>query len=130
MKDDTFTIMVIEDEDFISGMISRSLKEEGYEVIITSDLKSSLIVLDTGAIDLVISDVMLPYTGGLDVLEYIRDHEEISHTPVILVTGIDKDVLETSSVQANAILPKPFDMNELIDKVAELLEKNKTPYNS
>lgn len=123
MNNDAFTILLIEDEDFISNMISRSLKEEGYQVITTSDLKSSLIVLDTGAIDLVISDVMLPYTGGLDIVEYIRDHEELEETPIILVTGMDKDVLESSSVRANAILPKPFEMVELIDKVEELLAK-------
>ena len=123
MNDDAFTILVIEDEDFISNMIARSLKEEGYQVIATSDLKSSLIVLDTGAIDLVISDVMLPYTGGLDVVEYIREHEELEETPIILVTGMDKDVLESSSVRANAILSKPFEMNDLVDKVGELLGK-------
>lgn len=123
MNDDAFTVLVIEDEDFISNMISRSLKEEGYQVIVTSDLKSSLIVLDTGAIDLVISDVMLPFTGGLDVVDYIREHDDIMATPVILVTGMDKDVLEASSVRANFILPKPFDMNDLVDKVDELLGK-------
>ncbi|PBQ32398.1 hypothetical protein CNR22_11660 [Sphingobacteriaceae bacterium] len=123
MNDDALTVLVIEDEDFISSMISRSLKEEGYHVIVTSDLKSSLIVLDSGAIDLVISDVMLPFTGGLDIVDYIRDHEELEETPIILVTGMDKDVLETSSLRANAILGKPFDMIELIDKVDELLGK-------
>lgn len=129
MNDDAFTILVIEDEDFISSMISRSLKEEGYQVIVTSDLKSSLIVLDSGAIDLVISDVMLPFTGGLDIVEYIRDHEELEETPIILVTGMDKDVLEASSLRANAILSKPFDMIDLIDRVDQLLGKTEQEQN-
>ena len=123
MNDEASTILVIEDEEFISHMISKSLKEEGYQVIGTSDLKSSLIVLDTGAIDLVISDVMLPFTGGLDIVDYIRDHKELAQTPIILVTGMDQDVIATSTIRANAILPKPFDMNDLIDKVGELLGK-------
>jgi DNA-binding response OmpR family regulator len=129
MNDDALTVLVIEDEDFISSMISRSLKEEGYQVIVTSDLKSSLIVLDSGAIDLVISDVMLPFTGGLDIVDYIRDHDELEETPIILVTGMDKDVLETSSLRANAILSKPFDMIALIDKVDELLGKTEKEEN-
>lgn len=123
MKDTALTILIIEDEDFISGIIARSLKEEGYQVIVTSDAKSSLVVLDTGAVSLVISDVMLPYTGGLDIVEYIREKKSIANTPVILVTGMDKDVLETSAVKVDAILPKPFDMNELVDKVNSLLGK-------
>jgi len=123
MNDDALTLLVIEDEDFISSLVARSLKEEGYNVIITSDFKSSLIVLDTEAIDLVISDVMLPYTGGLDIVDYIRAHENIENTPIILVTGMDTDVLESSNIRANAILPKPFEMVELIEKVNELLGK-------
>lgn len=123
MNDDALTLLVIEDEDFISSLVARSLKEEGYNVIITSDFKSSLIVLDTEAIDLVISDVMLPYTGGLDIVDYIRDHKNIENTPIILVTGMDMDVLESSNIRANAILPKPFEMIGLIEKVNELLGK-------
>lgn len=124
MNDNALTVLVIEDEDFVSHMISKSLKEEGYQVICTSDLKSSLIVLDTGAIDLVISDVMLPFTGGLDILDYIREHEELEATPIILVTGMDQDVIATSSIRANAVLTKPFDMNDLMDKVNGLLQKS------
>ncbi|MCW3086582.1 MAG: histidine kinase [Bacteroidetes bacterium] len=122
MEDYSRTILVIEDEDFISGMVARSLKDEGYHVIITSDLKSSLLVLDTEKINLVISDVMLPFSGGLDILDYVKDHKNISETPVILVTGMDKDVLQASTVRANAILTKPFEMNALIDLVNALLE--------
>ena len=122
MEDYSRTILVIEDEDFISGMVARSLKDEGYHVIITSDLKSSLIVLDTEKINLVISDVMLPFSGGLDILDYVKDHKTISETPVILVTGMDKDVLQASTVRANAILTKPFEMNALVDLVNALLE--------
>ena len=123
MNDEALTILVIEDEDFISSIIARSLKDEGDHVIITSDFKSSLIVIDTEAIDLVISDVMLPFTGGLDIVEYVREHENIESTPVILVTGMDIDVLKASNIRANAILSKPFEMIDLIDKVNEMLGK-------
>ncbi len=123
INDDAKTILVIEDEDFISGMVAASLKEEGHHVIITSDLKSSFIVLDTEAIDLVISDVMLPFAGGLDVVEYIRGHKTIAHTPIILVTGMDKDVLGATEVKVSAILTKPFEMIDLVDRVNTLLEQ-------
>lgn len=123
INDDAKTILVIEDEDFISGMVAASLKEEGYHVIITSDLKSSFIVLDTEAIDLVVSDVMLPFAGGLDVVEYIRGHKTISRTPIILVTGMDKDVLAATEVKVSAILPKPFEMIDLVDRVNALMDK-------
>ena len=123
MKDSQKTILVIEDEDFISGLIAKSLREEGYDVIITSDYNSSIKVIDSLAIDLIISDVMLPYTGGLDIAEYVRNESKNKDVPVILVTGMDKDVISTTAVKVTAILSKPFDMLQLIDLVNENLKK-------
>ncbi|MBL7911387.1 MAG: response regulator [Bacteroidia bacterium] len=117
------TILVIEDEDFISGLIAKSLKEEGYAVIVTSDYKSSIKVIDSMTIDLIISDVMLPYTGGLDIAEYVKKESKNKDIPVILVTGMDKDVLSTTAIKVTAILSKPFDMLQLVDLVNGSLNK-------
>lgn len=117
------TILVIEDEDFISGLIAKSLREEGYDVIITSDYKSSIKVIDSMTIDLIISDVMLPYTGGLDIAEYVKNASKNKDIPVILVTGMDKDVLSTTAIKVTAILSKPFDMLQLVDLVNDNLKK-------
>ncbi len=123
MKNSQKTILVIEDEDFISGLIAKSLREEGYGVIVTSDYKSSIKVIDSMSIDLIISDVMLPYTGGLDIAEYVKNESQNKGVPVILVTGMDKDVLSTTAINVTAILSKPFDMLQLIDLVNDSLKK-------
>ncbi len=119
----TKTILVIEDEDFISGLIAKSLREEGYGVIVTSDFDSSIKVIDSVDLDMIISDVMLPYTGGLDIAEYVRNESGKKDTPVILVTGMDKDVLTTTDIKVTAILSKPFDMLQLVDLVNGKLRK-------
>jgi DNA-binding response OmpR family regulator len=121
MKKENPLVLVIEDEEFISGLIAASLKDEGYSVIVASDYNNALKILDTGSVALVISDVMLPFTGGIELVEYIREHKKIKDTPVVLVTGIDADVLQASKVQANIILPKPFDMLDLVDEVNKLM---------
>lgn len=123
MQENALTVLVIEDEDFISGLISKSLKEEGYSVIVTSDYQSSIKILATGIIHLVISDVMLPYTGGLDILDYVRADKKLAAMPVILVTGMDPDVLASSAIKPDALLPKPFEMAELMDLVNQFLGK-------
>ena len=115
MKNISKTVLVIEDEDFISGLIARSLREEGYNVIATSDYKESIKVIDSMDLDLIVSDVMLPYTGGLDIAEYVKNAARNKDIPIILVTGMDKDVLSTTQIQVNAILSKPFDMLQLVD---------------
>src|SRR4051812_29543581 len=103
------TILVVEDEDFISGLIARALKKEGYNVIITSDYTTSIRVINNSGIDLIVSDVMLPFTGGLEILEHVKNSDTLKNIPVILVTGMDKDILFSSKVKAEAILLKPFD---------------------
>ncbi|MCE3226421.1 MAG: PhoP family transcriptional regulator [Bacteroidetes bacterium] len=108
------TVLVIEDEDFISSLIARALKKEGYSVVVTSDFASSIKIIDSSAIDLVISDVMLPFTGGMEIVEHVKGNPRLQHIPIILVTGMDKDILYASKVKAEAILSKPFDMNQLV----------------
>lgn len=110
----TKTILVIDDEEDIATAISRSLKREGYSVIITSDYKTSIKVIANSEIDLIISDVMLPFTGGFDIVEYVKNDSVLKDTPVILVTGMDKDILYSSSIKADAVVSKPFDMDRLI----------------
>ena len=110
----TKTVLVIDDEEDIATAISRSLKREGYSVIITSDYKTSIKVIANSKIDLIISDVMLPYTGGFDIVEYVKNNDTLKNTPVILVTGMDKDILYSSSIKADAVVSKPFDMDRLI----------------
>jgi DNA-binding response OmpR family regulator len=110
----TKTVLVIDDEEVIATAISRALKKEGYSVIITSDYKTSIKVIANSEIDLIISDVMLPYTGGFDIVDYVKNNEELKHTPVILVTGMDRDILYSSSIKADAVVSKPFDMERLI----------------
>jgi DNA-binding response OmpR family regulator len=120
------TVLVVEDEDFISGLIARALKKEGHSVIITSDYATSIRVINSSGIDLVVSDVMLPFTGGLEILEHIKNSEKLKHIPVILVTGMDKDILFSSTVKAEAILLKPFDMGELVSAVNTHLHKRQS----
>jgi DNA-binding response OmpR family regulator len=110
----TKTVLVIDDEEVIATAIARSLKKEGYSVIITSDYKTSIKVIANSEIDLIISDVMLPYTGGFDIVDYVKNNETLKDTPVILVTGMDRDILYSSSIKADAVVSKPFDMERLI----------------
>ncbi|MES2691237.1 MAG: response regulator [Bacteroidota bacterium] len=111
------TILVVDDEDFIATSIAKALKKQGYSVILTSDFASSIKVINSGEIDLVVSDVMLPFTGGIDIAEHIKTSSKLKHIPVILVTGMDRLILEGSHVQADEIITKPFEMVKLVESV-------------
>lgn len=108
------TVLVIEDEEFISNSIAKALKKEGYGVVTTSDYSTSINIIEGARIDLVISDVMLPYAGGIDIVEHIKNSPQLRHIPILLVTGMDKDILYSSKIPADAIVSKPFDMAQLV----------------
>ena len=111
------TILVIEDEEFISNLMAHILRREGYNVLLASDFKTSINIIDTSPLDIIITDVMMPYTGGLEILEYVKGHESQKNVPVILVTGMDKEILFSSKIRAEAILTKPFDVSQLLTLV-------------
>lgn len=119
---DTKTILVIDDEDFIATLISRALKREGFSVLVAGDYSSSVKIIESYKIDLVISDVMLPYSGGLELLAHIKSSSNLQHIPVILVTGMDKSALPEEHLKAEAVLGKPFDMLTLINLVKNTLQ--------
>lgn len=117
------TILVIDDEDNISNAIAKALKKEGFGVITASNYKTAINIIDNSTLDLIISDVMMPYTGGFDIVEYVKENPKLKHLPVILVTGMDKDILYSSSIQANAIVQKPFDIAQLMALVKNNLKQ-------
>ena len=110
-------ILVVDDEENISKFICKSLKKEGHSVLSAYDYDSAINRINRSSVDLIISDVMMPYSGGFDIVDYIKSNERLKNIPVILVTGMDKDILDSSTSKANAVLSKPFEMSQLIELV-------------
>jgi two-component system, OmpR family, phosphate regulon response regulator PhoB len=119
------TVLIIEDDEFIRNLLAHVLQKEGYNVLLAGDFRSSIKIIDSSPLDMIISDVMLPYTGGLEILEYIKSNEHQKHIPVILVTAMDKDVLNCSHIKAEAIVTKPFDTGHLLDVVKNNINRSK-----
>ncbi len=117
------TILVVDDEDVIVSIISKSLKKEGYHIVTANDHKSALHLTQKTSVDLVVSDVMMPHTGGFELVELLKENPGTRRIPVILVTGMDRDIIDASHVQADAIILKPFDMELLIHTIRAQLNR-------
>ncbi len=116
-------ILVIEDEKFILDSMAKALRGEGYTVITAEDQETAMDYIATKKLDMVISDVMLPYAGGFDIVDHIRKDEAKKHMPIILVTGMDQDVLKTTRTQADITLTKPFSSLQLTTLVNKFLHQ-------
>lgn len=120
-------ILVVDDNADMRGYITHLLTPS-YQVITASDGEQAWRVLENQAIDLVLSDVMMPRLDGLDLTTRLKQSPLFAHLPVILVTargGSDASV-EGLAAGADDYLAKPFSANELLARVAAALRMAKT----
>ena len=127
-------ILVAEDELEMRKLIAWSIKRKGYEVIECGDgavLMKHLGFMEPlrqeNDIDLVVSDIRMPGTTGLQVLEKAKDHENIP--PIILITAYpDQETYDKAKrLGARAVLAKPFDIDDLMDEITRILPIHSIP---
>ena len=114
-------VLVIDDETDILKMVSKALERNGYEATAVSNIPDAAKQIRYNKWDLIITDVMIPYEGGFELVEGIK---AVSNTPVIMITGMSEDVLKATINKADVIIHKPFTGAELIKKVKELTKRD------
>jgi two-component system, OmpR family, response regulator VicR len=107
-------VLIIDDEPFIVSSIKKILEGEGFQTVTASDKKTALQLFFTENPDLVITDIMLPFSGGFDIIEEIKSHPQKKSIPVIVVTGMDENILLATKNLANDCLTKPFTARQLL----------------
>ena len=120
------SILVVEDNADVAYYIS-SLLRESYDVSIATDGDDGLAKARELMPDLIITDIMMPHTDGLELCRQIRADELTNHIPVIVVTAkaTDDDRLRGFEAGADAYLYKPFNAAELHLRVEKLLEQRR-----
>lgn len=116
-----YKICVVEDESSLAEMVRLNLEMESYEVELIQDGAEALELFKREFdFDLIILDVMLPNISGLDLCRVIRQR---SQAPVLFLSakGTTPDRIEGLKAGGNDYLPKPFDLEELLLRVAILL---------
>jgi heavy metal response regulator len=116
-------LLVIEDQDKVSGFIKKGLEEEGYAVDIARDGREGLTMALDRVHDLIILDIQLPKIDGLQILRELRDQGVA--TPVLLLTvrATIEDKVLGLDLGADDYLPKPFAFQELVARVRALLRR-------
>lgn len=126
----TAKILVVDDQKDIVETISFSLQQEGYEVLRAFDGEEALRVARAEQPDLIVLDVMLPKENGYQVARYLREDEKEGKLPkrtkILMLTARTvpqkerEEFLQTWS-GAEVFMYKPFDLDELVRKVGEML---------
>jgi DNA-binding response OmpR family regulator len=117
-------VLIAEDESTLAWVEQFNLESEGYEVRVAPEGRAALAELDSFEPDVLILDVMLPFLDGWSVLESIKDMPEGKRPKVILVSAAAgvADRAQAESMRVASFLPKPFDMDELMQIVADCVD--------
>lgn len=115
-------ILVSEDEPMLLKTIELKLKKEGYTVVIANDGREAAAKLEEEDPDMLITDIMMPYVSGLELISIIRkkDHKRI---PIIILSAMEQEkvVMEAFELGADDYITKPFSLNELAIRVKRLM---------
>jgi len=121
----TEKILVVDDEQTVCNSIKKILSRKGYEVDNTLNVEEAIEKINKFSYDLVITDLMMPKTNGMELLEIVK--ENYPELDVIMITGyasLDSAVQATKLGVAD-YLPKPFTPDELTEVTEKVFEKKK-----
>ena len=115
-------ILIVDDNDKITSILSEYAKKDGYEVEIANNGKQALAVFKHEKIDLILLDVMMPIVDGFEVCKQIR---AFSSVPIIMVTarGEDFDKIMGLDIGADDYIVKPFSPAEVMARVRAILRR-------
>lgn len=114
-----YKILVVEDQEEISDIVSKYISREGYDVIVANNGFEALEYFNKQAFHLILLDIMMPGINGFEVLKEIR---KISDIPVIMLTAKQEEIdkLKGFNIGADDYVVKPFSPRELMKRYARL----------
>lgn len=104
-------ILVIDDEKDIRDNITKILEKKGANVTTIDNVPDAEKLIRTKKWDAIICDLMIPHLGGFELMDLVK---EVSKTPVIIVTGLERDILDSTLTPADVVITKPFSGREII----------------
>jgi DNA-binding response OmpR family regulator len=116
------TVLVVDDEEIVRDVVVRYLKRDGYRTLEAADGDEALRMLSEESPALVVLDVMLPHTDGLEICRRIRSRSDL---PIIMLTarGEEADRIVGLELGADDYVTKPFSPRELAVRVRNLLKR-------
>jgi len=118
------SVLVIDDDAALRGVMRRVLEREGYVVQEAADGSVAMVLIEANAPDVVVTDLLMPGKEGIETIVELRDrHPEISIVAVSGASGgeFEGPLLDAKLLGATAVLPKPFSAGEFLRTVAGAL---------
>ena len=117
-------LLLAEDDELLASLLKYRLEKEGYQVDLVFDGKQVKARLAESIPDIIVSDIMMPYFSGIELIDYVRNVLG-SMVPIIIISsaGNEENVLNAFNLGANDFIAKPVSPSELLVRVGRELQK-------
>ena len=117
-------ILVCEDDRLMQKALNVILGKEGFEIFQALDGNEAFDMVNANEYDLLIVDIHLPYSSGIELIEHVR-HNLLKETPIIVVTAISNPVIrnQAESLGIDKYILKPYDPKELVKTINASVKK-------
>jgi len=118
-------ILIVDDEADLVETVRFPLEMDGFNVLVSYNGEDALNKARKESPDLIILDLMLPKLDGYKVCRLLKFDEKYKHIPILMLTAKtqEKDKMLGMETGADEYITKPFEMNELLEKVKAYLDK-------
>lgn len=120
------TILIADDEPYLLIILEKALADEGYTVVAAKNGEEALDMATNFCPDLIILDVSMPDMQGGEVAGHLRDNPETADIPIMFLTALlskDQEEREGSIIGGHKFMAKPYELEELLSTVSDLLSK-------
>jgi len=119
-----YKVCIIEDDSSILEIYERKISQSGFEVVTAKDGEEGWNVLKKEFPDIALIDIMMPKMDGIELMKKMKEDEELSKIPVIILTNLEdyETVKKTSNLQSRFYLVKAlFNPQKVVDLIKEVL---------
>jgi two-component system chemotaxis response regulator CheY len=117
------TILIVDDSESIREVVSFTLENEGYDVLVGVDGKDALKFLDGKDIDLIITDLHMPEMDGIELIKEVRKMDKYTRVPILFLTTESQAAKKMEAKEAGATgwIIKPFVPAKLIAAINKVI---------
>lgn len=117
-------LLLAEDDELLASLLCYRMEKEGFNVDVVYDGKQVKEQLAKTMPDIIVSDIMMPYFSGIELIDFVRN-ELRSQVPIIIISsaGNEENVLSAFEMGANDFIAKPVSPSELMVRVNRELQK-------
>ena len=114
-----FKLLIVDDEPEIGELLSYNFRKKGFEVVTATNGETGMQALRSYDPDLIILDIMMPYSDGITMCRKLRSNVRYNSTPILFLTATSNDELIKDALDAGGdkCISKPIHINLLIEEV-------------